>query len=117
MFDVHPAHHAASNWREFFIHIATIVLGLLIAVVLEQTVESIHHRRQRDELTENMREEAEHSLPVIRESLVRLQTQRLYIKSLRSDCSSRNAAGRITIESRQASPISRSHTVTTCSSN
>ena len=46
MLDVHPAHHAASTWRDFFIHIATIVLGLLIAVSLEQTVEYIHHRRQ-----------------------------------------------------------------------
>ena len=46
MLDVHPAHHAASTWRDFFIHIATIVLGLLIAVSLEQTVEYIHHRRE-----------------------------------------------------------------------
>jgi hypothetical protein len=27
MLDVHPAHHAASSWKEFFVHIATIVLG------------------------------------------------------------------------------------------
>ena len=46
MLDIHPAHHAASTWKEFFIHIATIVLGLLIAVSLEQTVEYIHHRRE-----------------------------------------------------------------------
>jgi hypothetical protein len=44
MLDVHPAHHAASTWKEFFIHIATIVLGLCIAVGLEQLVEHIHHR-------------------------------------------------------------------------
>jgi hypothetical protein len=44
MLDVHPAHHAASTWRDFFIHIATIVIGLLIAVGLEQTVEYFHHR-------------------------------------------------------------------------
>jgi hypothetical protein len=42
--DVHDAHHAANSWKEFFIHIATIVLGLLIAVGLEQTVEYFHHR-------------------------------------------------------------------------
>ena len=42
--DVHPAHHAATTWRDFFIHIATIVLGLLIAVGLEQRVEHFHHR-------------------------------------------------------------------------
>jgi hypothetical protein len=46
MLDVHPAHHAASTWREFFIHIATIVIGLLIAVGLEQTVEYFHHQHQ-----------------------------------------------------------------------
>jgi hypothetical protein len=44
MLDVHPANHAASTWRDFFIHIATIVLGLLIAISLEQTVEYFHHR-------------------------------------------------------------------------
>jgi hypothetical protein len=46
MLDVHPAHHAASTWREFLTHIATIVLGLLIAVGLEQMVEYFHHRHQ-----------------------------------------------------------------------
>jgi hypothetical protein len=44
MLDVHPAHHAANSWKEFFVHIATIVIGLLIAVGLEQTVEYFHHR-------------------------------------------------------------------------
>ena len=44
MLDVHPAHHAATTWRDFFIHIATIVIGLLIAISLEQTVEYFHHR-------------------------------------------------------------------------
>jgi hypothetical protein len=44
MLDIHPAHHAATTWRDFFIHIATIVLGLLIAISLEQTVEYLHHR-------------------------------------------------------------------------
>ncbi len=44
MLDVHPPHHAANTWRDFFIHIATIVVGLLIAVGIEQTVEYFHHR-------------------------------------------------------------------------
>src|SRR5690349_9188249 len=44
MLDVHPAHHAAASWKEFFVHIATIVIGLLIAIGLEQTVEYVHHR-------------------------------------------------------------------------
>jgi hypothetical protein len=46
MLDVHPPHHLSHTWRDFFIHIATIVVGLLIAVGLEQTVEYVHHRHQ-----------------------------------------------------------------------
>jgi hypothetical protein len=57
MLDVHPAHHAAQTWRDFFIHIATIVLGLLIAVSLEQTVEYFHHQREVAETRENLRSE------------------------------------------------------------
>jgi hypothetical protein len=59
MLDVHPAHHAASTWREFFIHIATIVLGLLIAVSLEQLIEYLRHLRQVAETREVLRKERE----------------------------------------------------------
>jgi len=59
MLDVHPAHHAASSWKEFFVHIATIVLGLLIAVGLEQAVEYFHHRREVAEVREELRGERE----------------------------------------------------------
>jgi len=44
MLDVHPPHESIHTWKGFFIHIATIVIGLLIAVALEQTVEYFHHR-------------------------------------------------------------------------
>jgi hypothetical protein len=57
MLDVHPAHHAANSWRDFFIHIATIVLGLCIAVGLEQTVELLHQRHQLHQLQQDLREE------------------------------------------------------------
>lgn len=42
--EVHPPDHPIHTWRDFFIHIATIVIGLLIAIGLEQTVEWFHHR-------------------------------------------------------------------------
>jgi len=45
MLDVHPPHNPTHTWRDFFIHIATIVLGLLIAIGLEQTVEYLHQRK------------------------------------------------------------------------
>src|SRR3984893_12757821 len=59
MLEVHPAHHAASSWKEFFIHIATIVLGLLIAVGLEQAVEYFHHCQELAEVREELRGENE----------------------------------------------------------
>jgi hypothetical protein len=65
MLDVHPAHHAASTWRDFFIHIATIVLGLIIAVGLEQTVEYIHHRHQAREARENIQQEMARNLAIL----------------------------------------------------
>jgi hypothetical protein len=57
MLDVHPAHHAATTWRDFFIHIATIVLGLLIAIGLEQTVERIHQHYELRETREALEQE------------------------------------------------------------
>jgi hypothetical protein len=59
MIDVHPPEHTPHSWRDFLIHIATIVLGLLIAIGLEQTVEAIHHAHQRHQLQEDLRQEAE----------------------------------------------------------
>jgi hypothetical protein len=46
MLDVHPPHRSISTWRDFFIHIATIVIGLLIAVGLESGVERLHDRHE-----------------------------------------------------------------------
>ena len=37
MLDVHAPHESIHTWKSFFIHIATIVIGLFIAVGLEQT--------------------------------------------------------------------------------
>lgn len=58
MIDVHPAPHAAHSWRELFIHIATIAIGLLLAIALEQVVELAHHRHQREHLEVSLRNES-----------------------------------------------------------
>ena len=59
MLDVHAPHETTHTWKDFFIHIATIVLGLLIALSLEQSIELVHHRAQRRELIQDLRGEAE----------------------------------------------------------
>ena len=69
MLDVHPPHEAAHTWRDFFIHIATICVGLLIAIGLEQTVEAIHHHHQRKFLEEQMLHEAEENLTVMKSQI------------------------------------------------
>ena len=69
MLDVHPAHHAATTWRDFSIHIATIVLGLLIAVALEQTVEAVRHSTERNELIEDFHRECEANNKMIEANL------------------------------------------------
>ena len=58
MLDVHPPHHPATTWRDFFIHIATIVIGLIIAVALEQTVEHLHNRHIRHDLQAQLLDDA-----------------------------------------------------------
>ena len=46
MLDVHPPHASPLTWRDFLLHIASITVGLLIAIGLEQRVEYFHHRQQ-----------------------------------------------------------------------
>jgi|GEM_PF-1232925 len=73
MLDVHPPHAATHTWRDFFIHIATIVIGLLIAVGLEQTVEYLHHREQIKQAREAIDLE-------IRQNIILSQQDALYLR-------------------------------------
>ena len=66
--DVHVP-QATHTWKDFFIHIATIVVGLFIAISLEQTVETIHHAHERHELVEDMRIEARQNMDVLHANL------------------------------------------------
>jgi hypothetical protein len=59
MLDVHAPHASVHTWKDFFIHLATIVIGLLIAVGLEQLVEHIHDRFKVRETREALQRERE----------------------------------------------------------
>src|ERR1700739_558991 len=63
--EVHPSHPAIRTWRDFFVHITTIVIGLLIAIGLEQSVEYIHHRHQLQEARRELLIEADENLHLI----------------------------------------------------
>ena len=53
--DVHAPHHPLHTWKDFWIHLATITVGLLIAIGLEQSVEGLHRLHQRHQLEEDLR--------------------------------------------------------------
>ncbi len=44
MLEVHPPNEPVHGWRDFFVHLFTITIGLLIALGLEGCVEMWHHR-------------------------------------------------------------------------
>jgi hypothetical protein len=44
LLDVHPPHESMHGWRDFFLHLTTITIGLLIALSLEGMVEWQHRR-------------------------------------------------------------------------
>ena len=62
MLDVHAPHEPVKTWKGFVLHIATIALGLLIAVGLEQTVEYFHHQHEVREAREALAAEHEESI-------------------------------------------------------
>ena len=69
--EIHAPEHAISTWRDFFIHMGTITLGLLIALGLEQAAEWAHHRHQLHIAEQNLQMELEAN----RDSLAKDETQ------------------------------------------
>ncbi len=57
MIDVHPPEHGIHGTRDFFVHLFTITIGLLIALGLEAGVEAVHHRHQREQAEATIRQE------------------------------------------------------------
>lgn len=55
--DVHPPHGAIESWRDFFVHLIIITLGLLIALGLEGVVEWAHNKHLVHTAEANLRAE------------------------------------------------------------
>jgi hypothetical protein len=68
MLDVHPIHAPVRGWRDFFLHIATIVIGLCIAVGIQQTIEFFHSRNQLAETRQALRLEREGNYKTLAEN-------------------------------------------------
>ena len=73
MIEVHPPHERVHSWAQFFVHIAAIVIGLIIAVSLEQTVEFFHHRHQREQLEAALQGDGRANQEYIKDDIAKAQ--------------------------------------------
>jgi hypothetical protein len=98
MLDIHPPEHAVHTLRDFFIHIATICVGLLIAIALEQGVESLHHHHQREYLEDQMHTESEQNLDLVRAQILFSVQRRAYLNdSIRALQAARPSGGQLIV--------------------
>src|SRR5579863_8039658 len=84
MLDVHAPHETVHTWKDFLVHIVAITIGLLIAVGLEQTVEFFHHRHQRLQLEEQIREVLSDDTELVAADTAKLAGLRAYLVNLQS---------------------------------
>ncbi|MDE1176601.1 MAG: hypothetical protein PW789_08325 [Edaphobacter sp.] len=80
--EIEVPEHPIMTWKQFLIHMSTVALGLLMALSLEQTVEWMHHRHQRHQLVEDMRDEAEENIKVIDEDTHLLSQELATLRSV-----------------------------------
>ncbi len=80
MLDVHALHSTVHTWRDFLIHIATITIGLLIAIALEQCVEYLDHIHQRHQLQYDLLEEAKRNRDILTADLG-LESQAVWFRT------------------------------------
>jgi hypothetical protein len=71
--DVHAPHEPVHTWRDFFIHLSIVTIGLFIALSLEAFVEYVHHRHLVREARENIHQEIADNHKAARDDLGLLQ--------------------------------------------
>jgi hypothetical protein len=87
MLDVHPPHKAIGNTGEFFLHLFTITIGLLIAVGIEGAVERHQHhelaRDARETMTAEIRKNTERTGDALREIALEQKRMKANIDAVR----------------------------------
>lgn len=82
--EIHPPEHGIHNRHDFLVHMVTIVLGILIAICLEQTVELIHHHDESRELLTRMRAESTHNLDLVGKDIANIRISFENLTALRA---------------------------------
>jgi hypothetical protein len=80
MLDVHPPHGPTHGARDFFLHLFTITIGLLIALSLEGCVEWQHHRHLVHEAEASLRTEIENNAKGMKDTIDDLHKQQEALK-------------------------------------
>jgi hypothetical protein len=84
--DIHAPHEPVHSWRDFFIHLTIVTIGLFIALSLEAFVEYIHHRHIVAEARENIHQEVEDNHKAMQQDLgyiaTALQAQHANIETI-----------------------------------
>jgi hypothetical protein len=78
--DVHPPHQPIHSWRDFFVHLITITIGLFIALSLEAAVEGLHHRHIVQEARAGIRREIEENRKFAAANLTSVQQDQARIE-------------------------------------
>lgn len=78
--DVHPPHEPIHGWRDFFLHLVTITIGLLIALSLEGLVEWQHHRHLVHEAEASLHVEIESNAKGLPDALAGLHKNQTDLK-------------------------------------
>jgi len=78
--DVHPPHETPHGWRDFFIHLFTITIGLLIALSLEGIVEWQHHRHLVHDAEASLHKEIQNNANIIQTTLDELDKEQANLK-------------------------------------
>jgi hypothetical protein len=88
--DIHPP-HAIRTWRDIFVNLAIITVGLFVALMLEGLVNWMHHRHLVSEARANIRQEivnntrlADADLVELKENEVRLTKNLAQLEEIRS---------------------------------
>jgi len=71
--EFHAPDHPVMTWRQFFIHIGIVTVGILIALSLESLVEWRHHRALVNEARENIRREIDENRTQLKQNDVDVQ--------------------------------------------
>ena len=71
--EIHVPDHPVMTWKQFFVHMAIVVVGVLVAIALEQTVEWMHHQHQLHQLHEALDGDARKAMRDT-DSVIRSQT-------------------------------------------